>query len=94
MSRKFISAFTGTYNVHANEVARGMHNQGELSDQSQPLDKHQINSPNNFSGRLSNLSALITGRPIPNVPQTIKCLVHFLDDTEHIFEVDVSAYFI
>ena len=105
MSRKFISILSGTtYNVHANEIASGMRQQQQQQSSSslqQQQQQHQnendpslsqslLSSPNNFGGRFSNLSALITGRTIVPIPETIKCIVHFLDDTEHIFEIDVS----
>lgn len=86
MSRKFISSLSGTtYNVHANEIARGHGNQKEKI----------VNSANNQNNtylavRLSNLSSLFIGRSLVQIPDTIKCVVHFLDDTEQIFEIDVS----
>ncbi|UXI22664.1 NADH dehydrogenase [ubiquinone] 1 alpha subcomplex assembly factor 3 [Sarcoptes scabiei] len=87
MSRKFISSLSGTtYNVHANEIARGHGNQKEKI----------VNSANNQNNtylavRLSNLSSLFIGRSLVQIPDTIKCVVHFLDDTEQIFEIDRSA---
>lgn len=98
MSRKFISSIRGSYNVHANEIARGMRSISE-NDQDDDQQQKQLQnaSPNNsLTGRLSNLGAMIIGRgggqyPIQSRPLTIRCIVRFLDDTEHIFEVDRSA---
>lgn len=80
MARKFIAALSGTYNVHANELAQS----GSNNDT-------QTNS-RLASGLGANLSAFINTRSIRAQPiqETIKCVVHFLDDTEHIFEIDVS----
>lgn len=78
---------SSTLQLHPNE-------NDQSSSPSLSSPQSLLSSPNNFGGggggRLSNLSALITGRTIIPVPETIKCIVHFLDDTEHIFEIDVS----
>nr|XP_027194217.1 tyrosine-protein phosphatase non-receptor type 4-like [Dermatophagoides pteronyssinus] len=77
---------SSTLQLHPNE-------NDQSSSPSLSSPQSLLSSPNNFGGggRLSNLSALITGRTIIPVPETIKCIVHFLDDTEHIFEIDRAA---
>lgn len=77
MSRKFIATLSGTYNVYANELARG----------SARPDEEQLSTTGRLG--LAGLTANFISRPALQ-PQTIKCVVHFLDDSEHIFEVDVS----
>lgn len=87
-----MAALSGTYNVHANELAQGGSNQNVATN------TETIANVGTSSGTTSLLPAafakLVRQQTIqPSSPpqiETIKCVVHFLDDTQHIFEVDVS----
>ncbi|KAI2811312.1 Tyrosine-protein phosphatase non-receptor type 3 [Blomia tropicalis] len=93
MSRNFMAALSGTYNVHANELAQGGSNQNVATN------TETIANVGTSSGTTSLLPAafakLVRQQTIqPSSPpqiETIKCVVHFLDDTQHIFEVDRTA---
>lgn len=87
MSRKFIAALSGTYNVHANELAHG----GSAGNVQQQISGSSTGAgssllPAAFAKFVRQQS--VQQSPPPQV-ETIKCVVHFLDDTQHIFEVDV-----
>lgn len=86
MSRKFIAALSGTYNVHANELAHGgsAGNVQQVSGASAGAGSSLL--PAAFAKFVRQQSAQQS--PPPQV-ETIKCVVYFLDDTQHIFEVDV-----
>ena len=113
LSRKFLAALSGTYNVHANEIAHG----SSVSNVQQQND----DVPTTISGagattasRTGTFGSNLLPTAIVKLVQrqqhhnhqqqqqyntltlqqqqyeTIKCLVYFLDDTQHLFEVDVS----
>lgn len=90
MSRKFIAALSGTYNVHANELAHGgsAGNVQQISGSSTGAGSSLL--PAAFAKFVRQQS--VQQSPPPQI-ETIKCVVHFLDDTQHIFEVDVRQKF-
>ncbi|XP_017482818.1 PREDICTED: tyrosine-protein phosphatase non-receptor type 4-like [Rhagoletis zephyria] len=89
MSRKFIAALSGTYNVHAHELAHGgsAGNVQQVSGASTGAGSSSI-LPAAFAKFVRQQS--VQQSPPPQV-ETIKCVVYFLDDSQHIFEVDRTA---
>lgn len=83
-----MAALSGTYNVHANELARG----GSAGNVEQAAGSSPVPGSSLLPAAFAKLvrQQTVQQSPPPQL-ETIKCVVHFLDDTQHIFEVDVSC---
>ena len=88
MSRKFIAALSGTYNVQKCEAHGG--SAGNVQHIASLAGSTSTPGASLLPAAFAKLVRQQTVQQSPQI-ETIKCVVHFLDDTQHIFEVDVSV---